>query len=266
MSKSDEEIDETVVKNIEEFIPYRNEAIQLFTAVAQYSPNEDFTRRIHRLFESLIPYMSKPENASQWDERDFDNFRFLVHELFLYTLSILLKHERFDQANYFLQQKYYRPGNSENGRNVMDSHTVFRQYMPSLEQRNKRLKLRRLSIRADLLRERCAGSGIDFHNLLEADFIAFMRAEIDEKDDNRGWWPETLLHVRHSNGAFEIFARSVSKVYFEKTKVLLGISTPKDLEPLLNGFRDGSRRLPRWEFNGFDPAALLGYERLATQA
>ena len=265
LSKSDGEFDDAVVKNIEEFLPYRNEAIQLFIAVAQYSPSEEFTQRLHRLFESLIPYMSKPANISHWGEWDFDNYKFIVHELFLYALAVLLKHDRLDQTNYLLQQQYYLPGNSDYGRDVMVSFIVFREYMRSLEHRNKRLGLRRLSVRADLLKERCTGTGIDFRYLLQADFVAFMRAEIELKDDYKRWWPETLLYLGHFNSPFEIFARSVSKTYFDKVKILLAIETPKELDPLLKSYQDGSRRLPKWEFEGFNPASLLGYEHLATR-
>jgi hypothetical protein len=97
----------------------------------------------------------------------------------------------------------------------------------------------------------------------QADFVAFMRQEVETKDDYNRWWPETLLYSHH--GSFEIFARSVSKSYFDKAKVLLAIETPKDLEPLLASYKDGTRKLPRWEFEGFSPISLLGYEHLATR-
>lgn len=265
ISKPDGDFDDAVIRNIEEFLPFRNEAIQLFIAVAQYVPEEQFIQRLHRFFESMIPYTSRPQNISQWNEWDFDNYRFIVHELFLYALAVLLKHDRIDQANYLLQQQYYLPGNSEYGRDVMVSFIVFREHMRSLEHRNERLSLRRLSVRADLLKERCAGTGIDFRYLLQADFVAFMRAEVESEDDFKHWWPDTLLYLGHFNSPFEIFARSVSKAYFNKAKVLLAIEAPKDLEPLLKSYKDGSRRLPRWRFEGFNPASLLGYEHLATR-
>lgn len=266
ISRPDGEFDEAVIRNIEEFLPYRNEAIQLFIAVAQYAPEQHFIQRLHRFFESMIPYMSKPQSISQWNDSDFDNYKFIVHELFMYALAVLLKHDRLEQANYLLQQQYYLPGNSDHGRDVMVSFIVFRNSMRSLEYRTKRLNLRRISLRADLLKERCAGTGIDFRYLLQADFVAFMRAEIESQDDYKHWWPETLLYLGHFNSPFEIFARSVSKSYFNKSKVLLAIEEPKDLESLLKSYQDGKRRLPRWEFNGVNPAALLGYEHLATRS
>jgi len=265
ISKSEGEFDDAVINNIEEFLPFRNEVIQLFIAVAQYAPEEQFIQRMHRFFESMIPYMNRPQGISRWNEWDFDNYRFIVHELFLYALAILLKHDRIEQANYLLQQQYYLPGNSEYGRDAMVSFTVFREYMRSFDHRNQRLDLRRLSLRADLLKTRCTGIGIDFRYLLQADFVAFMRAEVEAKDTHNRWWPETLVCLGHFNSPFEIFARSVSKSYFNKSKLLLSIEVPKDLEPLLKSYQDGSRKLPRWQFNGFNPALLLGYEHLATR-
>ncbi len=265
ISKSDGEFDDAVIKNIEEFLPFRNEAIQLFIAIARYSPSEEFIQRLHRFFESLIPYMDRPSNISEWKEWDFDNYRFVVHELFLYALAVLLKYELLDQANYLLQQEYYLPENSNYSRDVMVSFTVFRQHMESLKYRNKRLNLQRLSVRADLMKERCSGTGVDFRYLLQADFVAFMRAEVETKDDYTHWWPDTLLYLGPFNNPFEIFARSVSKTYFDKAKVLLAIETPKDLESLLKSYRDKSQRLPRWHSESFNPASLLGYEHLATR-
>ncbi len=265
VSKVDGEYDDAVIKNIEEFLSYRNEALQVFTVIAQYSPGEN-VRRVHRLFEDLIPYMNKPANATQWDEWDFDNFRFLIHELFLYALAILLKHDRIEAASFLLGEQYYLPNNSESGKDVMVNFLAFREPMRSLKYRNERLGLRRLSLRADLLKERCAGTGIDFRYLLQADFVAFMRAEIEAADKYTRWWPEVLIFLSYFNSPFEVFARSASKAYFDRAKILLSIDSLQELEPLLKSYQDGSRQLPRWEFNSFNPAALLGYEQLATRA
>ena len=254
-----------MIKNIEDFIPYRNEFIELVTIVAQYSPTLEYMQKIHRLFENLIPYMNRPPNISQSREWDFDNFKFLAHELFLYVLAIFLKQDQLDGANYFLTQKYYVPGNSDYDQDVMTSFVVFRARMTSLSYRNERLKLRSLSVRADLLKERSNGTGIEFRHLMQADFIAFMRAEIETKANWREWWPETLLYVGRFSSAFEIFARSVSKAYFDRVKVLLGIENPKELEPLFNIYKANPDRLLRWEFNSFNPTVLLGYDKLATQ-
>ena len=257
------EFDDAVVESIEQFLPYRNEAIQLFNTISHYAPAEENILKLHRFFESLIPYMHRPEDVRQWSEWDFDNFKFIVHELFLYALAILLKSERFQEANLLLTQQYYLSGNSDYGRDVMVSFIKFREHMRSLEHRNDRLKLNRLSVRADMLETRSKSSGIEFRYLMQADFVLFMRAEVESEDFYSRWWPETLLYVRRFHSPFEMFARSVSRKYFDKVKCLLAIEKPEDLNNLFDDYKNGKQQLPRWQFDSFNPAILLGFDQLA---
>ena len=86
--------------------------------------------------------MSRTENVNSWNECDFDNFKFIIHELFLYTVAILTKHERFSEVNLLLTSQYYVPGSSDYGKDTMVGYEVFRKYLKSLNYRNSRLKLK----------------------------------------------------------------------------------------------------------------------------
>jgi len=255
IEKTEGEFDDAVVKSIEDFLPHRNEAIQLFVAISQYATDDENIQKMHSFFECLVPYMNRPEHC--------DNFIFIVHELFLYAVAILIKHGRFDQANFLMEQKYYMPGNADYGRDVMVSFIVFSKGMRSFEHRNKRLELRRLSLRADLLKERCSGTGVEFRDLMQADFVLYLRTDLEAEGDFGRWWPETLLYLGHFHSPFEIFARAVSKKYFDKVKCLLAIDSPADLEWLMNAYEEDKRRLPRWKFESFSPSTLLGFDQLA---
>lgn len=257
------EFDDAVVESIEQFLPYRNEAIQLFIAISNYAPNDENILKLHRFFETLIPYMNRPEDVRQWSEWDFDNFKFIVHELFLYAVAILLKAERFEEANIFLTQQYYLAGNSDYGKDVMVSFIAFREHMRSLKHRNDRLKLNRYSVRADMLEKRSKSSGIEFRYLMQADFVLFMRAEIEKEDFSSRWWPETMVYIGRFHSPLEIFARAVSRKYFDKVKCLLAIENPEDLNALIEAYKTGKQQLPSWEFDSFSPAVLLGFDQLA---
>ncbi|PCH62038.1 MAG: hypothetical protein COC09_09695 [Gammaproteobacteria bacterium] len=256
------EFDDAILESIGQFTPYRNEAIQLFFAIAHYAPNEDNISKLHRFFESLIPYLNRPEHLTNWNECGFDNFRFIIHELFLYAVAIFIKAEKFEQANVFLKKNYYLAGNSNYGKDVMVTYSVFSESMKSLVHRNERLKSRMLSIRADILEKRCKGSGLELRHIMQADFVLFMRSEIDGAEYYSIWWPETLLYVGRFHSALEIFARSTSREYFDQVKCLLNIDNPSDLNELLASYKTGSKKLPRWESDSFSPSALLGFEQL----
>lgn len=262
LQKVNGEYDDAIVKSIEEFLPVRNEAIQLFMTIAQYSPTTEFMQTSHRFLENLLPYMRRPPHISHWNEADFDNYKFVIHELFLYVLAIFIKYERFEQANYLMTQQYYLSRDLESGNNMMVSFVAFREYIKSLEYRNQRLKLNRLSVRADMLEQRSKASGIDFRYLMQADFVLFMRADREDEDSYSRWWPETLLYVCRFHSAFEIFARSISKSYFDRVKCLLGVKDVADLKEQLELYKADRRRIPSWQFDSFSPSALLGFENL----
>jgi len=266
ISGGEGEMDDQIVKSIEDFIPSRNELIQIVTTLAQYTDAKAYVPRIHRFFESLLPYFSRPPEISQWREADFDNFKFIVHEMFLYFIAILLRSEHIESAAYLLSQPYYVPGNADCGKNPTVSYTAFRTHIPSLEIRNQRLKSNRLSIRADLLEQRSKTSGVQFRHVMQADFICFLRADLNT-DSYDQWWPETLLYAaRPYYGPFELFARSTSKTYLSRTLSLLGVSSLDRLQAKLNEYATDRRSLPKWQFQSFSPVALLGFDQLGTKA
>jgi len=267
ISSVEGEFDDKVIENIDKFLPYRSEAIEIFLAIAQYRNTREVWQQLHRFFENLIPYMDRPEGVSSWKGWDFDNFKFIIHELFLYAISSLLKYECFNAVAHLIHHHYYVEKNSDYGRDVMVPFTIFRQSITSLQGRNKRLELRRLSLRADLLEQRSKTSGIKFRQVMQSDFILFIRDCFDAMKNKAGqhWWPETLLYIEYHSGTFEIFARAQSKEYFDRVKCIFDIEDKKDFIPLFEASKRNELRIPLWEFTPFDPEMLLGFEKLATR-
>ena len=101
-----EPFDDAVVESIDSFLPYRNEAIELSITLAIYRDSLETRAGLHRFFEQLIPYLTRPQHVSTCRERDFDNFRFIVHELFLYAVASLIRHERFETVAYLTSNDY----------------------------------------------------------------------------------------------------------------------------------------------------------------
>jgi hypothetical protein len=269
LEKGDGEFDDKVVQSIEEFLPFRNEAIEVLLALAQYRNTPETHQQIHRFFEGLIPYMHRPEHVTSGQEWDYDNFRFIIHELFLYAVTIYLKYERFDAVSYLLRHRYYWDGSSSPDKMVSFSEIC--ESMRSLSYRNKRLDLRRISLRADLLNQRARATGIHFSEIMQADFVLYVRGCFDalryqtEQTWIHQWWPETLLYSDRHRGPFEIFARAESKEYFYKIKRLFEIEEKEDFQQVFQAYKEQKLSIPRGEWYSVNPATLLGYERLATR-
>lgn len=261
-----DDFDDQIVASIEQFAPYRNEIVSIFTAVIQYSPTEEYITKIHRFFEKQIPYMYRPENVMQYRAVDFDNFKFILNELFLYFVALLIKNERFSELDAFLKTRYYTGKNTETpSEGSSTGYEVFRQYLESLEYRNRRLKTNRLSLHADMLHDRATGTGIDFRYVMQADFILYIRTLLDEKADYFGWYPTTLLYATHSHHAFEVFARASSTLYFDKMKCVLGIDSPEQLQLLVEAYKQGKIDAPRWQHQSLYIEGLMGYKYLNTR-
>jgi len=264
---ADEEFDELFLKNIQEFFPYRNEFILTLITVAQYAPFTDSTAAIHRFFEEITRYFEKPQGIARYRNWDLDNFKFIIHELFLYTLAALLKYTRFDMANYILKQGYYITSRELIGKSPMVGYNYFLKNLEILEHINSKLATQRYSPRADILKERCITHEISFNQLMQADFIAYICSILEGNSSFGYWWPVTLIYidVLDFSGPFEIFARSTSRSYFDKMKILLEINSPSDLTPLFESFKFGKLKLPQWNFYTLDPESLMGFKKLATR-
>ncbi len=261
------EFDDAVIESIESFLPYRTEFIELISTMAKYGVIENCNGVLHKFFERLIPYLHCPPNIGSWRDTDFDNFGFIIHELFLYTVAIFLNEEKFDAVHYLVSNKYYVEFYARQGKNPMISYREFCADIKSINSmRNSRLELNRASLQADILKDRTQYTGIDFKHLMQADFILFMRKELAPVDGEIwGWYPILLVYAEWSHtGFFEMFARAESIRYFDRIKHLFNITKKEDMIPLFNSYDSGENRLPRWGFDRLDPKSLINFDNLAT--
>ncbi len=55
-----EPFDKAVIRSIEEFLPYRNQAIEIFLALSLHVDSEASRSTLHHFLEGLIPYTDRP--------------------------------------------------------------------------------------------------------------------------------------------------------------------------------------------------------------
>lgn len=265
---SDGPFDDEVVKSIEQFLPYRNEVIELLGAIVRYRRTQDSWDALHRFFETLFPYMDCPEGVRSYREGDVDNFRFIIHEIFLHTTATLLRAECFAGLAHLVRQYYFVDTKARRGREALTPFAELREPLPSLDNRMTRLKSHRVSLQADLLEHRAKMSGIPFHHIMQADLVLFLRDCMDvlrrPEDRGQGWWPVTLIYAAHHYGPFEIFARSQSAKYFADVQQIFDIQDKGELVPLFDAFKQGRLRVPQWTFHTVNPADFIAFDKLAT--
>lgn len=253
--------DEIIAKNIAELEPYKAEFEQLIMSIARYAPTANAQKNLHRFFEALAPYLDRPEQVTRYHDYCFDNFRFFIHEIFLYTIAIFLQQERFTLVEQLLGTPYYVSSRADRGEDVTTTFSVFRQSMPSSDIRNTRLG--RVSTRADMLMERAKKSGFNFNWLMQADFILYVRASLGGSPCER-WWPETLVYAVQARNPMEVFARSKSSSYYEQLRGLFGGLTAQELKAHIAKLEENHDLNPKWGFFRISPSILAGVSQLAS--
>jgi hypothetical protein len=253
-----DDFDELVVTNIAEFTSFRNEAIDIFVAIANYQSTPEMHEAVHRFFEKLIPLMHPPATVGSYNNCDFDNFKFIIHELFVYACAVCIKHEKYDLAQYLLETNYHFDDPRSNDP-IVDYRSLFNT-PESLDHRNKRLNLRRASLQADLLKQRSETTGVEFAYLMCADFVMYLRGV----GGDYPWYPVTLVFATLNRAKFEMFSRARSEKYFERIESLLGVSNKAELGQKLDLIDEGRRRPSFGGYSSIDPRRLAQFDKLAT--
>jgi hypothetical protein len=230
------DFDEKVLANITAFIPYRDELLEFMDFVALHRDDERSHQEIHEFFQSLLTYLHPPQGVTSWDELQFDNYRFILFELFIYAITILIKKRRYEKANLLLEQSYFDERQAQYGRDSLRRYPIFDQYPVSLEEyRKRRLQLRWYSVTGQLLKERASHVGIRFDDLVETDFILFLRGVLNSQGQTWGhgyWQPRTAGYAEY-RGVFPLFAKAATGSVFEQLRILLGVQSKQDLEEKL---------------------------------
>ena len=97
-------LEERIYKSIIDYIPQRNKFIKVLDNVLKEGTELDIDIII-RFFERQPRYYY-PLYEQSWLGNEFDGFKFITRELFLYVISLLLKHERYEKIADLLYSKY----------------------------------------------------------------------------------------------------------------------------------------------------------------
>ncbi len=267
ITNSDEVTTDLIIERIKETALIRDEFVELVETIARYSTNLGFYVAIHDFFESLIPYLEPSRNAGQYNTWQADHYKFFIHEIFLYSVSALLKHRRFVELNELTEQGYYVSDERGSRREGLQSFVIFDTYSEALSYYNERLPRKYYSIYGKFLKDRSSRNDIKFIDLMQADFflfIVFYLQQNDEKPNWSRWIPDTLAYTENMQNPFEIFLRAQSKRFFEQFRVALGNITKEDFEKSITEM--DKKTLPQW--GGWlnpDPVVFAGISKIATR-
>ena len=244
-------IDDIVVQRIDELKVLRDDFISFLEIITTYDFNFE---KFITFLENLIAFtlnrnsLKYPDKLNQ--ELMTDQYKFFFYELFLYITSILIEKGRIEELGLLLHYDFIffseRLSNLESY-----SYLQFNQHAESLDKiRKDRLQTRRVSVTADLIKQRADNPKYPFQILQEHDtllyFIGLMRTVVVDPWRWQRWFPKTTAYHVYN---IPIVQKMASQRHFEKVKPLFEVNTVAELRAKIEKITiDNSDKIQRFDF------------------
>jgi hypothetical protein len=228
--------------------PLRDIAVEALGQLLTSAEDKVVVDEMLGLFEGLLAACTRPASGV-WSESWSDHLRFFNREVWLYALAGIIRTRRWAIAQAVLSTRLCTT--LEGGYQACD-YGRLDGYLRTLEdQRNGRLKLNRISLTADLVKERADIAGFDFVALQEVDFLLCLRGVLPQRPPHTPtWYPRTAVYSSHFPSPFPIFVRWQANRDTDALQPLLSVKSRKDLyDGLVEAAKAGD--LKRYTFDHF---------------
>ena len=220
-------LDQVVYERIETMKPLRDYFIQMVEVIS-HTRDDNVVDEVILLFEKLyeytLPYFG--DSNSHFDGQE-DHYKVLLHELFLYTITIFILKRNYWFASRLIKARYFVRLRQLTDDVEPVSYMYFRGYAKTIEeQRKARLNLNFFSLTAELLKTNVY-KNYRFEELRDTDLLLFYFSLLEDDSFYGNWFPITYVYSHRRK--IELLQRMVSNRHFERVKELFDV---KDV----NGF------------------------------
>ncbi|MGJ7614123.1 MULTISPECIES: toll/interleukin-1 receptor domain-containing protein [unclassified Variovorax] len=251
--------DEEVYKAIERTKGLRDQVAEYAEAVAAFSADDPAAlRSFIKLMEGLGEHFGPPATAGRYNPGWSEIYSFFALEILLIQTAALARHERWKSLRRLFTTTFIV--SDSQGQPKPSNYFAFGGHLNSLdEHRNKRLQLNRVSVTADLLKERCSPDKTTFSELAEADVLLCLESVVRAGADStetwpRFWSPRTNVYYSYAS-KLPLFMRAADVEIRNGIRSVIGVSTGAELKNRLESASkqlDGFSRLKRGMFSDFD--------------
>lgn len=253
---------EKVTDNVKIFSPFRDEFLDVEFNAINYIDDQYLFEIYHHFFEEIIKYKLQPKTRINWNSIEVDNYFYIIYELFLYFCSALLKKNKFLLFNEILSNNFFisNSGDFEDG---LYPYTVFNSHIQSFSIASQ--KLHRISYYADQVINNANNKKLNLLDLMQTDFILFIRSDILLESKWFRWQPRTGIYIASREPKFELFLRSESKTFFEKFKICLGVESAEELKKVAKEYHNKSRKYPEYYADSLYPPYYMNLDNLCVK-
>lgn len=209
--------------NLNKYKPLRDDYIDFMMVLNKHEAAVDMDVLSH-FFERLPNLLYPSTSMSSWYDGDFNNYKFIINELFIYSIAIALKKENYRLLAHLLHTRYFIEDRYRDG-NEPKTFEAFNMDAEGLEQHYISLGEKKVNAQADFLIKR-THHALTKADLTDADILCGFIADLE----NWRWFPKTYIYKSEDTRVFPIFNRLLSNRHFEKVKSVFDVDTIEELK------------------------------------
>jgi hypothetical protein len=222
---TEEHFDDRILTDLRELLPVRDQLVEWLQLEVSLGP-VSLKDTLLSFLERLLEFKFRPEDITSYKDIWYEGPSIFLYETFLYLVASLLKFRKYSELSIILNEPLLLPPNRSTYNENHCFYDIFRTTSYALDERNKRLKLNRLSLIADTVRERATLSSITFSKLMEAEAVILFKAIISGRG---GWNPHVLFYSHRWSLEYDLFRRAET---MEGCKTLCLIAGVPDISVL----------------------------------
>lgn len=230
ISRNQKEIGKQICDNLNQYTPLRNDFITFIDKITKLEIEFEFDPFITFLEET--PLLEAPgKDRGSWSDYEFDNFRIINYEIFLYLIAIGLKNENYVFVENLLYSTYFVKDRN-NYNNEPKSFDSFNKKVSIIDQYYKETYSKNFfNPMADLIIKRIP-ENFSASEIVHADLLCCYVANLN----GQRWFPQTYIYDTSNNN--ELFYKMVSKKHFEKVKILFNVDTIDEFKEMLKNLEE----------------------------
>jgi len=242
--------DELLIR-VEQTIELRNDFVEFLKVIFKYDQSiniEQFHGFFETLFKLIIEFEKKYGRFKIPNSKFLnEHTRFLLYEVFLYTITTAYRKEKFELIAYLLHNVFIFPADYTKPKilaypNLNPGAGYLTKY------RNDKLNSRRLNLTADLIKQRANISDTSFKILQEIDILLYYisQLKISIGEIQKTYFPNLAAYGIYS---FDIFAKCYSEKYFKKVMPIFNVDSKEELFKLIESIKIEPFRLIPFEYD-----------------
>ncbi|MCM3257023.1 TIR domain-containing protein [Paenibacillus lautus] len=227
------EIDDVITDRINSSLPLRDNYLEIVKVLIENDRVE--SDWFINLYEKMYSF-TEFKGSGNYNELQFDQYKFLVHEMYIYTIGLLVKYEKFPIVHELLSSEYLLDSVYRNNGATFET---FRFHLPSLEIRNERLGMRKISFHAHLLMERINTRFLTKPELIDCDLLLFYLSSLIIQGSYK-WFPITYIYREYGARQIRCLVKLKSKRVAAKSISLFGASSIEEMKERISNYKHDS--------------------------